>query len=220
VLTETTWQPAELMRQGMRVTWRIRYRNLVASFVIECEALGNPTTNAALRSFGTLLWSECIAPLLSRQAFCTYCTFEPLSVGGPLFLFSSDTMKGAVFGNAAPQNDAAVVVMWTGGPRGEANTRRYLPFVAAQFVRDRQLTPAALYLTQTLMRGVALGMDGRRGGVGPSLITYQAFRPADRWSVERPARFASVAQIICCSYTDRPPYEGLRDDEEVVPDEP
>lgn len=216
---ETTWQPAGTLVQGMRVTWRIRHRNAVAAFTLNVAANANPTSNAALQEFASLVWTEAIAPLLSRESFCTWCSFEPLTPGGPLFLATSDAWRGAVFGPPAPREDAAIVVLWTGGPLGEANVRAYLPFIANQFVRHRQLTPAALYLMQTSMRGIALGADGLRGGVGPALISWQPFRPADRWSAERPARWAGVQQLICCSYTDRPPFEGLRDDEEVVPEE-
>ena len=145
------------------------------------------------------------APLLTYNTVCVSYGITSLYSPVPGLSIVPIDVHGAVVATRQDISKATVVHAYAGVYKSDATRRFYIPFMPASSSVDGVLKTDWQERVLTRLRGLILGADGGRGGVGPRLIVWQNPQPSDRWRTGHPARWAEVQQLILMTYTDHAP---------------
>lgn len=199
------WRPVSELINPVTLTWRVFHRSAAVAIRVTVDLRTTQSTEASCKLLLESWWNVVWAPLLVQNAHCTIYGVSALFLGGPNFIYLSDSLRGFRPGTGNDRDSSVVVVTYAGEPTAKANERHYLPGTPEDFVVDGTLTDEAVSELLTTLRGIFIGCDGLRGGAGPVLIMFKRPVVADRMHVGEPAQWAPVEQLVLCEFTDRAP---------------
>lgn len=201
----TTWRPLSELVRPCELFWRVSNGLEEAIIRVEVDLQGGPVSGSRIKEMLESWWWQVWAPLIQADSQCREFGLTPRYVGEPARLFLSLDLNGLAQGTALTRDDAILCVLYGGIKAGEANRRIYIPFAPISYVQDHVVKMAAFSRITTRMRGMWLGCDGARGGVGPTLIILVPPRSPNGKDPGEAGKWTPVEQIICCSFTDRAP---------------
>lgn len=199
------WRPVTELLQPVICTWRVFHEEETVAIRVTLDLRQLATTEDACKAMLETWWRTTWAPLLVHNAQCTVYGVTPLFIGGPNFIFLSSSLRGLNAGTGNIRARSVVITHYAGEVTAEANERHYVPATPLAWQTDGVLKSDTFAALLTAMRGVFLGCDGFRGGLGPSLIIFRPPVVADRLRIGQEAKYAPVEQIVVNSFMDRAP---------------
>lgn len=185
--------------------WQVTSLFTLSTIKVEMDLRLPSATSDDIKLILERIWNNVWAPLQPRPNRCFAYGATPILVGPPALIFGSLDLKGAVIATPTSINESLVITAWGGNEKSSSQRRFYIPFVPSGFVSNGVFTDGAIRIINTRLRGLVLGCDGRRGGVGPALIIFHPPVADSKRGPAVPARFEDVDQIIINSYSDRAP---------------